>query len=70
MWRLTLLTGLLAAATIAVAVAMHDTERLFELAQNAYRTRAALSAHCPLWTHGIRAGATKQFAAGGWRQSA
>lgn len=37
LWRLTLLLGLLAATAATVAVAMHDTERLFELAQVAYR---------------------------------
>lgn len=38
LWRLALLIGLLTTTTAAVAVAMHDTERLFELAQSAYRT--------------------------------
>ena len=38
LWRVALLLGLLAATAIAVAVAMHDTERLFELAQSAYRS--------------------------------
>lgn len=38
LWRVALLIGLLAATAAAVAVAMHDTERLFELAQSAYRT--------------------------------
>lgn len=38
LWRVALLLGLLAATAIAVAEAMHDTERLFELAQNAYRS--------------------------------
>lgn len=37
-WRVALLVGLLAATVAAVAEAMHDTERLFELAQSAYRT--------------------------------
>jgi Zn-dependent protease with chaperone function len=37
-WRVALLSVLLAATTIAVAFALHDTERLFELAQSAYRT--------------------------------
>ncbi len=36
-WRVAVLIGLLAAITAAVAEAMHDTERLFELAQSAYR---------------------------------
>lgn len=36
-WRVALLLGLLAATAVAVAEAMHDTERLFELAQSAYR---------------------------------
>ena len=39
LWRLAVLGTLLGAAMVAVAVAMHDTERLFELAQNAYRLR-------------------------------
>ncbi len=39
LWRVALLIGLLAATAAAVADAMHDTERLFELAQSAYRTR-------------------------------
>jgi beta-lactamase regulating signal transducer with metallopeptidase domain len=39
LWRVALLAGLLAATTLAVIEAMHDTERLFELAQSAYRTR-------------------------------
>lgn len=38
LWRVTVLSGLLIATAAAVAVAMHDTERLFELAQSAYRT--------------------------------
>jgi hypothetical protein len=38
LWRVTLLSVLLAATAVAVAVALHDTERLFELAQSAYRT--------------------------------
>jgi len=38
-WRLALPLGLLAASTIAVAVAMHDTESLFELAHTTYRAR-------------------------------
>jgi len=38
LWRVALLLGLLAATALAVAEAMHDTERLFELAQSAYRT--------------------------------
>jgi Zn-dependent protease with chaperone function len=38
LWRVALLLGLLAATTLAVMEAMHDTERLFELAQSAYRT--------------------------------
>jgi hypothetical protein len=37
-WRVTLLSVLLAATAVAVALALHDTERLFELAQSAYRT--------------------------------
>ncbi|MDX6230532.1 MAG: hypothetical protein QOI76_3922 [Frankiales bacterium] len=37
MWRAALLLGLVGAATAAVAVAAHDTERLFELARAAYR---------------------------------
>lgn len=37
LWRLALLLGLLGATAMAVAVAMHDTERLFELAQSGYR---------------------------------
>jgi hypothetical protein len=36
-WRLAVLAAIPAAVVIAVAVAMHDTERLFELAQRAYR---------------------------------
>ena len=36
-WRVALLLGLLAATAVAVAEAMYDTERLFELAQSAYR---------------------------------
>lgn len=36
-WRLAALLSLLLATTAAVAIAMHDVERLFELAQNAYR---------------------------------
>lgn len=36
-WRISLPCALLLATTVAVAVAMRDTERLFELAQNAYR---------------------------------
>jgi beta-lactamase regulating signal transducer with metallopeptidase domain len=40
LWRVVVLIGLLAATAAAVAVAMHDTEHLFELAQAAYqRTR-------------------------------
>ena len=39
LWRIALLIGLLAATTAAVAEAMHDTERLFELAQAAYRSQ-------------------------------
>ena len=35
-WRLGLPTGLLLATAVAVAVAMRDTERLFELAERAY----------------------------------
>lgn len=38
LWRVALLIGLLLATTAAVAEAAHDTERLFELAQYAYRT--------------------------------
>lgn len=38
-WRVAVLLGLLAATALAVAEAMHDTERLFELAQSAYRAR-------------------------------
>lgn len=37
LWRVAVLLALLVAATIAVAEAAHDTERLFELAQTAYR---------------------------------
>ncbi len=37
LWRVALLVGLLAATAAAVAEAMYDTERLFELAQSAYR---------------------------------
>lgn len=36
-WRVGLMLALLAASAAAVAVAMRDTERLFELAQHAYR---------------------------------
>jgi hypothetical protein len=36
-WRLALLTALLMATIVAVALAMNDTEDLFELAQHAYR---------------------------------
>jgi hypothetical protein len=36
-WRVALLLGLLAATALAVAEAAHDTERLFEFAQTAYR---------------------------------
>ncbi|MFL6161406.1 MAG: M56 family metallopeptidase [Jatrophihabitantaceae bacterium] len=36
-WRLATLAGLLLATGVAVAVAMRDVERLFELAQSAYR---------------------------------
>lgn len=39
LWRLAVPLGLLAATTIAVAVAMHDTESLFELARTTYRAR-------------------------------
>ena len=35
-WRVSVLAGLLTATTVAVAIAMHDTEHLFELAQSAY----------------------------------
>ncbi len=38
-WRLAVPLGLLAATTTAVAVAMHDTESLFELARTTYRAR-------------------------------
>lgn len=38
-WRVALLIGLLVTTAAAVAEAMHDTERLFELAQVAYRSR-------------------------------
>jgi hypothetical protein len=38
MWRVAAMTTLLAATSLAVAIAMHDTERLFELTQSAYRT--------------------------------
>ena len=38
LWRVALLLGLLAATAAAVVDATHDTERLFELAQYAYRT--------------------------------
>jgi beta-lactamase regulating signal transducer with metallopeptidase domain len=41
LWRISILAGLLTATTVAVAVAMHDTERLFELAQSAYRRSSA-----------------------------
>lgn len=37
LWRVALLVGLLASTAAAVAEAMHETERLFELAQSAYR---------------------------------
>lgn len=36
LWRITLLAGLLAATAAAVAIAMHDTEHIFEMAQTAY----------------------------------
>jgi hypothetical protein len=36
-WRVALLTALVVATTAAVLIAAHDTERLFELAQRAYR---------------------------------
>lgn len=36
-WRIGLPSALLLATTVAVAVAMRDTERLFELAKNTYR---------------------------------
>jgi Zn-dependent protease with chaperone function len=36
-WRIALLIGLLAATAATLAEAMHDTERLFELAQATYR---------------------------------
>jgi Zn-dependent protease with chaperone function len=36
-WRITLLIALLIGTAVAVAIALHDTEHLFELAQNAYR---------------------------------
>lgn len=36
-WRIAILTALLTATLAAVAIAMHDTEDVFELAQNAYR---------------------------------
>ncbi len=39
LWRLALLVGLLGATVAAVAEAAHDTERLFEFAQYAYRTQ-------------------------------
>ncbi|MEP6598325.1 MAG: M56 family metallopeptidase [Actinomycetota bacterium] len=39
MWRIALLLGLLGATGAAVLEAAHDTERLFELAQYAYRTQ-------------------------------
>jgi Zn-dependent protease with chaperone function len=38
LWRVALLLGLLAATAAAVLEAAHDTERLFEIAQYAYRT--------------------------------
>jgi Zn-dependent protease with chaperone function len=38
LWRVALLVSLLAATAAAVLEAAHDTERLFELAQAAYRT--------------------------------
>ena len=37
-WRVALLVGLLVATAAALLEAAHDTERLFELAQSAYRT--------------------------------
>jgi hypothetical protein len=37
-WRIALLISLLVATAVAVLDASHDTERLFELAQYAYRT--------------------------------
>ena len=37
-WRIALLVGLLVVAVVAVREAAHDTERLFELAQAAYRS--------------------------------
>ncbi len=36
-WRLALLIGLLAATAATLTEALHDTERLFELAQATYR---------------------------------
>ncbi len=40
LWRLAVPGALLGAAAVAVAVAMHDTEHLFELAESAYRLRS------------------------------
>ena len=37
-WRVALLVGLLIVAVVAVHEAAQDTERLFELAQAAYRS--------------------------------
>jgi hypothetical protein len=37
MWRVALLIALLVATAATVTEAAHDTERLFELAQAAYR---------------------------------
>lgn len=37
LWRIGVPSALLVATTVAVAIAMRDTERLFELAQNTYR---------------------------------
>jgi Zn-dependent protease with chaperone function len=36
-WRLAVLTALLFATTVAAAVALHDADRLFDLARSAYR---------------------------------
>jgi hypothetical protein len=38
LWRVVVPSAVLTAAAVALAVAMHDTERLFELAQVAYRS--------------------------------
>ncbi len=43
LWRFALPLALLLTTVLAVAYAAHDTERLFELAQYAYRTRGRAS---------------------------